>query len=90
MNNVDSTALLRRLIDHAERGSREWDGWRAELLGHECACDGLGKCRKAFSEPWMQRRYQQGYDEATLRDLVGEITLSPLEVVLLTEAQYGA
>ena len=85
MNNTEPKAMLRRLIDHAQEGSLEWYGWRAELLGHECACDGLGECRKAFSEPWLQRRYQLGYDEAKLRKQVGEITISPMEVVLLCE-----
>ena len=90
MNNTDSKAMLRRLMDHAEVKSDDWYGWRAELLGHECASDGLGECRQACSEAWLNRRYQQGYDEARLKGQIGEITLSPLEVVLLTEAQYGA
>lgn len=90
MNNIESQAMLRRLINHAERGSNDWCGWHAELLGHECAMRGHGYRGTVFSQPWLQRRYQQGYDEAKLRKQVGEITLSPLEVVLLTEAYIGA
>ena len=86
MNNTASQAMLRRLIDHAEVGSDDWWGYRAELAGAESASDGLDCTRQAFSEPWLQRRYQQGYDEAKLKKQVGEITISPVEVVLLAEA----
>lgn len=86
MHHLEAAAMLQRLIDAAPYKSRERYGYQAEQLGQDCAHLGLGYREQVFSEPWMQARYQQGYDEATIKAKLGEVTLSPAEVWSLQEA----
>lgn len=85
MNNTDSAAILQRLINRSPANSHERNGYQAEQIGQDSARTGCGYDAHMFSNPWLQRRYQHGYDEAQLKARMGEMTLSPLEVVLLCD-----
>lgn len=80
MHHLASAATLQRLLEQSPVGSRERYGYQAEQLGQDCARMGLSYRADVFSEPWIQGRYQQGYDEATIKARFGEVTLSPVEV----------
>lgn len=85
MHHVDAAAILQRLLEQSPAKSRERYGYQAEQLGQDCAHLGLGYREHVFSEPWMQARYAIGYEEATIKAKLGEVTLSPAEVWSLQE-----
>lgn len=80
MHHLEAAAMLQRLIDASPEKSRERYGYQAEQLGQDCASMGLGYRENVFSEPWMQARYKQGYDDTLARMQCEEVTLSPIEV----------
>lgn len=80
MHHLASAATLQRLLEQSPIKSRERYGYHAEQLGQDCANVGLGYRADVFSDPWMQGRYKMGYEEATIKAKIGEVTLSPAEV----------
>jgi len=85
MHHLASAATLQRLLEQSPLGSTERIGYEAEQLGQESAMNGWG-CRTDLITEDMIHRYQQGYDEATIKAKLGEVTLSPAEVWRLKEA----
>lgn len=89
MHHLEAAATLQQLLDAAPVGSRERYGYQAEQLGQDCARMGMGYRADVFSEPWMQARYRQGYLDALARQDVGEVTLSPLDVMAIAAQMAG-
>lgn len=86
MHHVASAATLQRLLEQSPVGSKERYGYQVEQLGQDMATMGYGYRADMFLDPMRQARYQQGYDEATIKARLGEVTLSPAEVWSLQEA----
>ena len=83
MHLNERIATLDRLIMNATDSLARY-GLRAERLGYDCFTLSLPVHPTAFSEAWMQRRYEMGYADAVASSQWGEgLTLSPIEVGML-------
>ena len=83
MNITESIAALRRLIWAEPDGPQLW-AYQAELLAYGCVKEGLPCDTRHYAAAYAAK-INTAYAEATLKATLGEITLSPREVVALVE-----